>query len=289
MQTQQKQLGLHFENANVTNSANNEENYNYVIKELQNYILNKDFLNSFITKFVKKEITCDTVKKETQPTLTKQTTSYPDKPKEKDVNINWIQEKDSLFCIFYVMVFGEVEYEKLKPITLVKEKKIKIDFIEKSRLKKSILKTFKFATLVHIENQLLNELKIDLNTFFSLCAIENKSVFYVNKNTYYELLFPFSDSESESEKILLLKKIENPVKFRFQLLSKEVSDSSILDNYRTTLYKIESLHKPVKAISNYNLSELKDLSVKLGLEVIHKETGIVKKKMELYEQLVQYF
>lgn len=261
---------------NSGNSNNNEENYNYVIKDLQNYILNKDFLNNAVPKFIKKEIIPNTVKKE----------------RDTNTNINFkIHEKDTLFWIFYVMVFGEVEYEKLKPINLVKEKKIKIDFIEKSRLKKSILKTFKFATLVHMENQLLNENKIDLNTFFSLCAIENKSVFYMNKNTYYELLFPFSELDFESEKILLLTKLENPVKFRFQLLSRKDSnsDSCILDNYRTTFYKIESLHKPVKAISNYKLSELKDLSMKLGLDVIHKQTGLVKKKMELYEQLVQYF
>ena len=59
----------------------------------------------------------------------------------------------------------------LKPINLIVEKKIKIEFIEKCRLKKSLLKTFKFASLVHIENQLLNETKIDLNTFFSLCVL----------------------------------------------------------------------------------------------------------------------
>ena len=268
----------------------NENNYNYVIKELQNYILNKDFLNNIVNKisnkeansvrFFKKEIQS----KDVTPTL------VPNKSKEKDkfTNTNFkIQQKDVLFWIFYVMVFGEIEYEKIKPITLVQEKKIKIEFIEKCRLKKSILKSFKFTSLVHIENQLLNETMIDLNTFFSLCAIENKNVFYVNKNTYYELLFPLS----ESMELLLLTKLENPspVKFKFQLLSNEDSKSDILDNYRRKFYKIESLHKPVKAISNYKLSELKDLCIKLGVDIINKESGIVKKKMELYEQIVQYF
>jgi vacuolar-type H+-ATPase subunit H len=209
--------------------------------------------------------------------------------KEKELNFR-IHEKDVLFWIFYVLVFGELEYEKLKPITIIQEKKIKIEFIEKCRLNKSILKTYKFATLSHIENFLLNENKIDLNTFFSLCAMENKCVFYLNKNTYFELLPSFLDNESSE--ILLLTKIENPnpnhySKFSFQILSKE--KVSILDNYRNKFYKIELFHKPVKAISNYKLSELKEFGMKLGLEVIYKETGMLKKKMELYEQFVQYF
>ena len=276
---------------NTIESSNNniekEETYNYVIKELQNYILDNDFFKKVLNPPLLPKKERMSTKENPKPVLEKEKT-FPTPNKEKE-NYFLMREKDSLFWIFYVLVYGEIEYEKLKPIHLVKEKKSKIEFIEKARLKKSILKTFKFASLVHIENQLLNEVKIDLNTFFSLCVLENKSVFYVNKNTYYELLFPSDESELSSfssNSILLLTKSENSNQFRFQIIPEK---SEILDAYRKTFYKIDLFHKPVKAISNYKVSELKDFCLKLGLEISIKETGILKKKTELYEQLVQYF
>jgi hypothetical protein len=315
MQFKIQKQDLECNSDNSNNSNNNEENYNYVINELQNYIINKDFLNSFINKekvveekrVEEKIVEEREVVEALQANVLEKSNSFgaiinknintnintyqnKNKLQEKDINVS-IHEKDRLFWIFYIMIFGELEYEKLKPITIIQEKKIKIEFIEKCRLNKSILKTYKFATLSHIENFLLNENKIDLNTFFSLCAMENQSVFYVNKNSYFELLL--SSLELKSSEILLLTKIENSnsnsnyPKFSFQILSKD--NVSILDNYRNNFYKIELFHKPVKAISNYKLSELKVFGLKLGLEVIHKETRILKKKSELYEQLVQYF
>jgi hypothetical protein len=73
----------------------------------------------------------------------------------------------------------------LDNINIVFEKKLKIDYVEKIRKEKQIVKLYKFATLTHLENQLANEEKIDLNTFFTLCAIENINVLYVCKKTYF--------------------------------------------------------------------------------------------------------
>jgi hypothetical protein len=98
---------------------------------------------------------------------------------KKDINhIFYPKQKDPLFWSFYIMVHGDLAYELIQPINLVSEKKIKIEYIEKIRLNKALLKQHKYATLSHIENQLLNEQRIDIKTFFSLCVLEKMNVFF---------------------------------------------------------------------------------------------------------------
>ena len=301
----------------LNHSNYSNQDYNYVIKELQNYMFTEEniralslqVINPSVTKesnisqlpkpkvftpfriedaqtvrispigaCVLKEEGSNKVLKEFKKPLPLRTEK---KEKEKEnTNINYIKEKDSLFWSFFTMVNGDIEYELLKPIHLVKEKKIKIEYIEKLRQNKILLKQHKFATLIHIENQLLNETKIDLNTFFSLCVLENINIFYVYKKTYYELIL----DDSKPIFIIYRDNNNNSLKYSFEKITMEYEK---IEKYRKEWYKIDVLNKPIKAISSYKLQELVDFCGKLHLDIINKETNKPKKKQELYEALVQ--
>ena len=207
-----------------------------------------------------------------------------EKPKEEFFSP---RQKDGLFWCFYVIKNGETSYELLnnEKITLVKEKKIKIDYVDVLREKKSIFKkqSIKFPSMTHIENDLVNEPIIDLGTFLSLCHLEKMNVLYVSKKTYFEM------NENEGEPIHLIKRVDEPSKKSRYIY--QGTNALLLENYRNTLYKIENIEKPVKAITSYKVADLIDFSMKLGLETTYhdEKTAKIKNKSKqaLYEAVVQ--
>jgi hypothetical protein len=260
--------------------------YNYVIKELQNYMFTQKNMNGLLNPIEEKPILIpfpvkelvSLVPKENKISIPSPSRSIEKKRPPFESGIS-IKEKDSLFWSFFIMVNGDLAYELLKPIHLVKEKKIKIEYIEKLRQNKVLLKQYKFATMTHIENQLLNEIKIDLNTFFSLSLLENINIFYIYKKTFYELIL-------DNSKPIFIVYRNNNYSFAYSF-EKITIDFEIIEKYRKDFYKIDVLNKPIKSISSYKLQELIDFCNKMNLDIIHKETNKPKKKQELYEALVQ--
>jgi hypothetical protein len=188
-------------------------------------------------------------------------------------------QKDKLFWCFFIIKNGDVKYELLGKINTVIEKNIKIEYIEKIRKEKQLLKIYKFASLSNIENQLANEFKIDLNTFFILCVIENINILYINKKTYFELLM------NDTHEIFIIKNFDNE-KFGYKVLS--INDTE-LKNYRDTLLKIDNIDKPLKSLSSYKVQELLEFANKLAIETTNIKNGKKKTKNELYESILQYF
>jgi len=245
---------------------NEDINYNIVVNKLQDYMLNEDKIeNSIKNKIIN---------------------NIPDKKSNENLNsLFFPREKDSLFWCFYIMKNGEANYEMIDFKNLIVEKKIKIEYVEKLRKEKQLLKTYKFATLTHIENQLANEQRIDIYTFLTLCVLENLNVFYINKNTYFELLM------NDTSTIYLIKKgfvngNKYVANFGYKIDNKE---SEELTKYKNEFYKIDNIDKPIKSISAYKVQELIDFCNKLSIETVNNETKKNKNKNELYESLIQYF
>ena len=204
--------------------------------------------------------------------------SFENKKNIKEDNDIFIpNQKDTLFWCFYILKYGESNYEMLDNINIVLEKKLKIDYVEKIRKEKQIVKAHKFATLTHLENQLANEVKIDVNTFFTLCVIENINVLYVSKKIYFELLM-------NDDKIHIIHRLDNYSKYGYEGITQ-----SKIELYRSTLFKVDNVEKPVKTISAYKVSELVEFCSKLGIEICIKDTNKNKSKKDLYESLIQYF
>ena len=236
--------------------------YNDVITKLQHYILDETKIQHIVSM------------KNTNFKREFKTTKNLDNLKSNN-SIFVPTEKDTLFWCLYIMKNGETNYEMLNNRNYIIEKKLKIDYIERIRNEKQLLKTYKFTTLSYLENRLANEDKIDVNTFLSLCVLENLNVLYINKKTYYQL------SMSDNGPLHIIYSLD---KYRF---GHEINPNNEL--LKSSLLQIDNIDKPIKTISNYKIQELIDICEKLSIETIDKETNKKKNKNELYESLVQYF
>lgn len=254
-----------------TQSREDLSKYNDVINKLQDYMLNENTISSSLYNRIN-----DTFENKKEPYNKTNQRSFLVKEKEKEQYIT-PKQKDTLFWCFYILKFGENNYEMLENINIVLEKKLKIEYVEKIRKEKQLVKSYKFATLTHLESQLVNEEKIDLSTFFTLCVIENINVLYVCKKTYFELLM-------NDDKIHIIHRLDNYSKYGYEGI-----EQTKIELYRSTLFKIDNVEKPVKSISSYKVSELIEFCTKLGIEICNKETNKSKSKKDLYELLIQYF
>ena len=278
---------------------NENTNYNIVVNKLQDYMLNEDKIeNSIKNKIIHKRPDNNKYNNEKDNVYMnkKQDKNYEknyEKNYDKIINdesnkteeIFFPLEKDNLFWCFYIMKNGKASYEMNDFKNLIVEKKIKIEYVEKLRKEKQLLKTYKFATLTHIENQLANEQRIDMNTFLTLCVLENLNVFYISKNTYHELLM------NDTSVIHLIKKgFSNSNKyvanFGYKIENKE---SEEITKYKNEFYQIDNIDKPIKSISSYKVQELIDFCSKLSIQTVNNETKKQKNKNDLYESLIQYF
>jgi hypothetical protein len=279
---------------------NENTDYNIVVNKLQDYMLNENKIeNSIKNKIMNNRVNKNEFKKENKANIVNNFKKEKEKEnilienlkpnksvKQDNANSLFFPiEKDSLFWSFYIMKNGEASYEMIDFKNLIVEKKIKIEYVEKLRTEKQLLKTYKFATLTHIENQLANEQRIDVNTFLTLCVLENLNVFYLNKNTYFELLM------NDSSVIHLIKKNfvngnSYMANFGYKIENKE---SEEITKYKNNLYKIDNIDKPIKSISAYKVNELIEFCNKLSIEIINSETKKNKNKNDLYESLIQYF
>jgi len=250
----------------MLNNKNNETNYNHVLKNLQDYMLNDSLVKRIVEST--NDLSNSNISIVEKSTLVK---------KEKEYFIP--KQKDTLFWCFYIMKNGIDNYDDLNEtgISIVTEKQLKIGFVEKLRKEKQLIKIYKFASNTHIENQLVNENKIDIATFLTLCVLEKLNIVYLKKKTYYELLM------NDSNDIHVVN-FTDYGKFGYKL-----SLNNDVNNIRTTLFKIDNIEKPLKALSAYKLSELVEYCSKLDISIINEKTNKKKNKNELYESLIQYF
>jgi hypothetical protein len=193
-------------------------------------------------------------------------------------------ENDSLFWCLYIIKNGFMKYSQLTNRNIVVEKQLKIEYVERIRKEKQLVKQFKFDTLSNIENKLVNDNSIDNKTFLTLCVLGNLNIFLIMNKTYYEL------NMNDSNKFYVLKFFSDRKKYGF-----EEVDKYILDDYRNIYYKIDNIDKPIKLLSSYNVQELIDICKKLGIETIdidkskEKNKDKLKSKKELYEAIIKYF
>jgi hypothetical protein len=194
----------------------------------------------------------------------------------KDSSFFIPQEKDGLFWCFYVIKNGFAAYEYPGATSFVNEKAEKFKLIESLRTKKQVLKTKKIKNIKEdVEYDLANKNKIGMKTFIALCAGDNINILFIHKRKCFELMC------EDDNPFHVIHWNENPEKYCYEMnASKEV-----LDKYRTTLFKWESLEKPLKAMTSYKVDELMELCVKLGLDEKMNTAG-KKTKKDLYELLI---
>jgi len=246
--------------------------YNDVLNELQYYILDENNIRKSI------EMKFKYIPNNNKPNNIKHASLS--KPAS---NIFIPREKDTLFWCFYILKNGEVKYETTNNKNDVIATRLKIDYIEKIRNEKQTIKTYKFDTINNIESNLSNDKTLNVKTFLSLCAIENINVLIVNNKTYYKLLM------NDTPDIYIVYCLYNGNKSYERRYGFEIGTHHAINNIETTLYRVENIDKPIKPITAYKVQDLVDISNKLAIETSNAQTGKVKSKKDLYQEIVQYF
>ena len=245
--------------------------YNDVLDGLQDYILNEEN----IKKSLRMKISNVKTIKNEKPHDIKN--NFAKKPELFIPN-----QQDSLFWLYYIIKNGDACYETLNNKNSLIAKQMKIDLITKIRKNKDIVKMYKFDTISNIESNLANDNNLNKKTFITLCAIENINVLFICKKTYFELLM------NDSKVIYVIHELPCKSNYYFKY-GFEIASEETIDNVRTTLYKLDNIDKPIKAISAYKVEDLTIIANKLAIEVINKDTGKHKSKKDLYESIIQYF
>ena len=246
----------------------NEQVYDY-----ESYILNENNMQNYLK--YKLNVESENIAKSVEK-------KQKQKQNTTQVSLFIPKEQDTLFWCYYIILNGEGEYEMLHVKNSLIAKQFKINYVNKIRENKPVIKTYKFDTITNIESNLANDNNINIKTIMSLCAIDKKNIVFISKKTYFELLM------NDTEPIYIIREVESQSKYN-KKYGFEIANNDSLQNIRTTLYKIENLDKPIKALSSYKVADLVDICTKLAIQTVNIETGKNKTKNELYESIIQYF
>ena len=275
------------------------------IKELKNIMLSECFLKNChnFTMEIPKSTTTKTTT--TTTTTTKTTSTNKDKNivtpvsndqhdaedahEEESTNLQYFtpSQSNSLFWCFYIIYNGFASYE-YESNYFTAEQQFKIQTIEKVKKGegKSCLKEHKISKTC-FESGLLGHNNINAKTLYALCLCYNLNIFYIYKNTYYEMISNIEkpihivkyNAETNNYSICL------PVDIKAtQTLSKH---SEYIEKTKETYWKLDNLDKPLRPITAYSVQDLNNICSKLDVAVICETTNKKKTKAELYSAILQ--
>ena len=246
--------------------------YNDVLNELQDYMLDEvNMQNSLKMKI-----------RNNKPIIKKQSDVIIQNKIKKQNTLFIPPEHDSLFWCYFIIKNGEINYETTNNKNSLLSKQLKIDLVSTIRKNKDIIKMYKFDTITNIESNLANDNNINIKTFLTLCAINNINIIYICKKTYYELLM------NDSNQIYIVHEVDSQSKY-YNKYGFELASEVSLNTIKETLYKIDTIGKPIKGLSSYKVEDLIHICNKLAIDICNKDTKKIKQKKDLYELIIQYF
>jgi hypothetical protein len=190
-------------------------------------------------------------------------------------------KKDSLFWCFYILKYGFSKYEMEvgnQHFSIEKQEKFKyIDYV-RNPINKDLLKIHKIKPLSLLEDDLANQEKISIKTFFALCIIEKMNVILIDKRKVYEVL------TTDDPKIYIIHR--NSITYEHYIELDVPADK--INMYKETYYNMSNFDTSLKAMSSYKVEELLELCKKLEINTDIKEKKKMAKK-DIYELLVQQF
>lgn len=199
-------------------------------------------------------------------------------------------KKDSLFWCFFILKNGFSKYEMEvgnQDFSIEKQEKFKyIDELRKP-CNKDLLKIHKIKPLSLLEDDLANQERISIKTFFALCIVEKINVILIDKRKIYEVII------TDDPKIEVIHR--NSISYEHHIELDVPIDK--INMYRETYYKMTTFDDSLKSIASYKVEELLELCKKLDIILPNekqeeKEKGEKKKKLskkDIYELLVQNF
>lgn len=178
----------------------------------------------------------------------------------KNESIYKPKKKDSLFWCFYIIKYGISKYEmEIGNQYFVIEKQEKIKYIEllRENKNKDLLKSHKIKPLTLLEDDLANQDRISIKTFFALCIVENINIILIDKRKLYESI------TTDDEKIHIVHRNSETYEHHIELDTLPET----INTYRELYYKMPSFDVSLKAISSYKLEELLELCKKFNVNI----------------------
>jgi hypothetical protein len=277
---------MHHHHKKYNNQYNNQNNkiqvirpktesYNHVINDLQDYMLYGKLLVQSLKTRSKINNQKHKIMTTNEDSIEKEKEKNKLMKKEKE-RFFYPSQKDQLYWCFFIMKNGFTAYEYPDVSSFVNEKNDKIKCVTMLRENKQQLKGKKIKNIKeHVENELVNCSTITMKTFIALCVAANINVLYIQKRKCFEMIF------DEDSPIHVVHDMLNDKYCYEPDASKEQ-----IEHYRKTMFKWESIEKPLKAVGSYTSDELIELSKQLGLETMKIGENKKKTKNELYEQIV---
>ena len=181
---------------------------------------------------------------------------------------------DSLYWCYIIHKYDIDEYIMNKSNIYQYEKQGKLDLISKYIYpnKKEIKKEFKMK-YSDIESNCVYDKTMNISVFIILMNYMNVNVIYYDDKLYYELI------KEDNNDLIIINKNKNG-KYGICLNN----DKSDIGNIKHTRFVVDNINKPLKAISNYKVNELKEIFFKLKLNIKKDEKKYITKK-EMYQLL----
>lgn len=194
------------------------------------------------------------------------------------------KQKDTLFWCFFILKYGFSKYEmEVGNQHFQIEKQEKFSYIDQFRkpINKELLKMHKIKPFTLLEDDLANQERISIKTFFALCIVENINIILIDKRKIYEVL------STDDPKIHIVHR--NNVTYEHHIELDVLPETIGL--YKETYYKMPTFDVSLKSIASYKVEELLDLCQKLDINILNDTTTDKKKqsKKDIYELLVQNF
>jgi hypothetical protein len=212
--------------------------------------------------------------------------------KEDSVKLEYFtpSQSNSLFWCFYIIYNGFASYE-YESNYFTAEQQFKIQTIEKVKKGegKAALKEHKISKTC-FEGGLLGCTNINAKTLYALCLCYNLNIFYIYKNTYYEMI---SDIKKPVHIVKYNAETNNySIRLPVDTSATETfsKHSEYIEKIKETYWKLDSLEKPLRPITVYSVHDLTTICSKLEIDVyfICETTKKNKKKTkaQLYADIM---
>ena len=213
---------------------------------------------------------------------------YVNTNEEKSTKLEYFtpSQSNSLFWCFYIIYNGFASYE-YESNYFTAEQQFKIQTIEKVKKGegKSSLKEHKISKTC-FESGLIGSKNINAKTLYALCLCYNLNIFYVYKNTYYEMISNIQkpihiviyNAETNNYSICLPVDIKATETFS--------KHSEYIEKAKEKYWKLDNLEKPLRPITAYSVQDLNNICSKLEIAVICETTNKKKTKAELYSSIL---
>ena len=197
------------------------------------------------------------------------------------------KQSDSLFWCFYILCNGYKSYE-YETNYFTAEQQFKIQTVEKVKRgdNKQILKDNKISKNC-FESGIMGDIK--LKTLNALSLFYNINIFYIHNNTYYDMIV---NAEKPTNIIRYNTETHN---YSVCLdsgtgMSNDTQTSPHICEYiekiKESHWKLETLDKPLRAITSYSIVELVNICNKLDISITN-ELNKKKTNTDLYSSILQ--